>query len=126
MPDQSSGLLWNDCTSQQERLTDAIYLEFCEAFDTVPNDILISKIGRYGFEVWTILCTGIWLDRCSQRALVNGSASRWRPVMGGVPQGSTPGLVLFNTLMNDSVRSDVSSAKSAEDMKLKQSRKLEN
>jgi len=79
------------------RATDVICLDLCKAFDVVPHCILIVN----GFDGWATCWIRNWLDGCAQRVAVNDSMSKWRLVMGGIPQGLVLRLVRFNIFVGD-------------------------
>ncbi len=76
-------------------------MDLSKAFDCIPHDLLIAKMGAYGFETDTLVFFYSYLKRRKQNVKINNIFSTFQVLLSGVPQGSILGPILFNIFMND-------------------------
>ena len=91
---------WRQNTDNQ-KLNATIFLDLKKAFDTVNHKILINNLMKYGITGKEIE----WLKSCPsgrmQFCTVNGHKSRIQEGIGGIPQGSCLGPLLFIMYLKD-------------------------
>ena len=83
------------------RSTIAIFLDLRKAFDTVDHEILISKLGLYGFSNTLLALMRNYLEDRHFRVRLGNELSEKVDIQLGVPHGSILGPLLFLIYIND-------------------------
>ena len=78
-------------TPDQNVYGGATLMDLSMAFDTINNDLLIAKLGTYGFDTESLKLIKSYLTNHLQRTKVNTSFSSWSKLLLRVSQGSVLG-----------------------------------
>ena len=79
----------------------AMFMNLWKAFDTIHHDLMIAKLGAYGFSQDALQYMRSYLTNRQQRVRVNRNFRTWESIITGVPQGWILGPLKFNILISD-------------------------
>ena len=79
----------------------SIAINFRKAFDSLPHDLLITKIYVYGVDLSSYKIIAGYLHSRKERVKIDDKRSNWHRAEKLVPQGSILGSLLFNIFIGD-------------------------
>ena len=94
---------WEDITRLAEAGNEIsiIYTDLRKAFDSVPHDLLVYKLKKYGITGKNIAWISDFLRGRQQFVRINDKLSHPIDIESGVPQGGVLSGILFNLYIND-------------------------
>ena len=87
-------------TLDKESYFSAIFMNLSKTFDTLNHNLLILKLGAYGFERDSLSFMKSYLNDRQQQVRVNKNVSPWQKIIAGVPQVSILGRLVLNIFIN--------------------------
>ena len=75
-------------------------MDLSKAYDCLPHDLLIAKLGEYGLDRSSLRLLMDYLNSRKQRTKVGSPYSNWSDIKREIPQGSILGPFIFN-IFND-------------------------
>ena len=91
---------WRTCLDN-DRLVGAVLKDLSKAFDCLPHDLLIAKLGAYGLDQNLLILLMSYLKDRRQSVKIKGVRSLFKLIKSGVPQGAILGPILFNIFINE-------------------------
>ena len=96
-------MFWDDISALANKGNEIsmIYTDLRKAFDSVPHDLLLLKLRKYGVSGLNLSWIKSFLTNRQQTVVINGHKSHAIHVESGVPQGGVLSGLLFNIYIND-------------------------